>query len=124
MNADIYRSTKHRNAFLFVRAGANPESVPKKVKERIWPVEHFRQLSLIPNSPLIGADPNEVIRNLRKQGYHVQGVRISTNVSEGGAALGAGLLVASLGGGPVGAAIGALIGYWLAHTAEEDQDAT
>ena len=124
MNTDIYRSSTHRGAYLFVPAGTNPTELPKYVLDRLGPVEYVKSIRLIADSPLIGAEPNEVRRNLESHGFHVQGVSISTNVSEGGAALGAGLLVASLGGGPVGAAIGAIIGYLLAHAAGEDHDAT
>lgn len=109
--------------YLFVPAGKDPAELPKRVLDRLGPIVYLRPIEVIADTQLIGADPNVVIRNLESRGFHVQGIEIST-VSEGGAALGAGLLVASLGGGPVGAAIGAIAGYLLAHAAEEDHNAS
>lgn len=124
MEFDIYQSSKSKMIFVFVSSGVDPLSVlPRKYKVHVGQLSMFKRNKTInENDPIIGASPKELINNVTSLGYHIQGVEIKTNISEAGAALGGGLLLASLGGGPIGAVIGAAMGYFLAHNAKEKED--
>ena len=124
MEFDIYQSSKSKMIFVFVSSGVDPLSVlPKKYKVHVGQLSMFKRNKTInENDPIIGVSPKELINNVTSRGYHVQGVEIKTNISEAGAAIGGGLLVASIGGGPIGAVIGAAVGYLLAHNAKEKKD--
>jgi len=124
MEFDIYQSRKIRTIFIFVPSGIDPLSVlPREYQVHVGELSMFKKNKTInENDPIIGTSPKELINNVTSLGYHIQVVEIKTNISEAGAALGGGLLLASLGGGPIGAVIGAAIGYFLAHNAKEKED--
>jgi len=124
MDFDIYQSSKSHKIFVFVKSGVNPLSVlPHKYKAQVGELSIFKKNKTInEEDPLIGATPKDLIDNVTAKGYHIQGINIITNISEVGAALGGGLLLASLGAGPIGAIIGGTIGYLLAHNAKEEEN--
>lgn len=125
MECDIYRSSKMKRAYVFVKAGAPNDIVPESILQKLGSLEFFKTISFDVNSPLIAANPKEVIESIEKVGYHIQGAGIeTTEISEAGAAIGGGILLASLGGGPLGAIIGAVGGYFLAHLTKEEKDAS
>lgn len=121
MNCDIYKATNHRGAYLFVESGTDVvNKVPEKVIRKLGHIKYFKTITFDENSPLIAANPREVIENIQKRGFHIQGVEITVEeVSEAGAAIGGGILAASLGLGPVGAIVGAVAGYLLANASKE-----
>lgn len=124
MKFDVYRSSKTETVFVFVESGVNPDQViPEEYADHLGELNLFKTHKEIkPGDSLIGAPPEEIIANVQENGYSVQGVNIKTDVSEVGAALGGGLLLASLGGGPIGALIGATVGYLIARGSKEDED--
>ncbi len=125
MDTDIYKSKFISNAFLFVRRGSNVNDLPRSVSRKLGKLDFFKSIVLDQNSQLIAVDPNEVITNIEENGYHIQGAKVSTEIPEIGAALGAGILTASLGTGPgVAVAVAAAVGYFLTHKAREDEDAS
>ena len=115
MDTDIYKSKKLPNVFLFVPKGIGIGNLPELVKNQLGELLYFKSITLIPNSPLIAADPNEVINNIKSKGYHLQGAAVKSDISEVGAAVGGGILAASLGLGPIGAIAGVVAGIWLAN---------
>lgn len=119
MKTDIYKSQAKPDTFLFVVTGEQPHDVLSESDlAKIGKFSLFKTILLEPDSLLIGADPKEALQNIKQHGYHLQRTQTQVHdnsVSEAGAAVGGGILVASLGGGPVGALIGAVAGYWLAH---------
>lgn len=124
MNCDIYKAINHRGAYLFIEAGNEAsEKVPEKVLKKLGHLQYVKSISFDEGSPLIAANPKEVIENIETNGFHIQGVEIKIDevVSEAGAAIGGGILAASLGLGPVGAILGAAAGYWLANASKEGQ---
>lgn len=128
MKCDIYKSSSLKNAYLFVLTGTDPEErTPEPVLKQLGELTLFKAIEFQENSPLIAADPKEVIGNINKQGFHVQGAEVcvevkeSQEVSEAGAAIGGGILAASLGLGPLGAIAGAVIGVLLASSAKGDK---
>ena len=129
MKCDIYQSEGIKNAYLFLKSGLIPDNqVPITILKNLGTLEYFKTIDFDANSSLIAADPREVINNIKKNGYHIQGaeIRIETKahkeISEAGAAIGGGILAASLGFGPIGSIMGALAGVILAASAKGDKD--
>lgn len=129
MKCDIYKSSRLKNAYLFVLAGTDPkECTPESVLKQFGELVFLKSIEFEEDSPLIVADPREVIGNINQQGFHVQGAEVrievkeSQEVSEAGAAIGGGILAASLGLGPVGAIAGAIIGALLASSAKGEKN--
>jgi len=124
METDIYKSTLIPSAYLFVRAGNRTDELPSQILDQLGELNYFKSITLIPDSPLIAADPNIVIENIENNGYHIQGATITikeSDVSEVGAAVGGGILAVSLGLGPFGAIAGAAIGLWLANQSKAEE---
>ncbi|MES9898556.1 MAG: YcgL domain-containing protein [Sedimenticola sp.] len=123
MDCDVYKVVNYKAAYLFVLSGTDVTSaLPDKIIENLGHLEYFKAVSFDENSPLIAANPKDVIDNIAKHGFHIQGAEIQIKVeevSEAGAAIGGGILAASLGLGPVGALVGALAGYWLANASKD-----
>lgn len=129
MKCDIYKSGSIQNAYLFVPCGISPEErLSKSQLTKLGKLQLFKTIEFDADSPLIAANPKEVIENIDKQGFHVQLAEIQTTikeskeVSEAGAAIGGGILAASLGLGPVGAIIGAALGAYLASSAKGERN--
>jgi uncharacterized protein YcgL (UPF0745 family) len=121
MIVDIYQSRTVRDKFVFVEKGASLGAVLADKLPTEWePMVFFKTIEVKIDDPLIAADPTEIIRNIEKYGFHLQGAKVKSSVSEAGAMLGGGVLLASLGLGPLGAIIGALGGLYLAKASEEE----
>ena len=125
MNCDIYKSST-KGIYIFVPAKSPPAAcLPKATLAKLGTLSLFKSIEK-PDTPIIAADPTEVIRNIEKKGFHVQEPEILVNtketskVSEAGAAIGGGMLGASLGFGPVGAIAGAVLGALLASSAKKN----
>lgn len=121
MLVDIYRPSNRSDLYLFVRSGINPLQVPTDVRAQFGELVLFKSREIIPGQKLIGANTDEILQNISRAGFHVQGVSVATQVSEGGAALGGGILGASVAG-PFGALVGAVLGYALAEHAKKVSD--
>ncbi|CAE6894355.1 YcgL domain-containing protein [Ectopseudomonas oleovorans] len=121
MDCDIYKAISHKDTYLFVEKGNRvSDKVSEKLLKKIGQVQHLKSISFDENSPLIAANPKEVINNIQTQGFHIQGAEIKIEDNTGaGAAIGGGILAASLGLGPAGAIIGAVAGYLLANASKE-----
>ncbi len=125
MRCDIYNSLSQKGVRLYIREGAKPQDlVPQVEYEKIGPLESREELKSVPFSigePLMGVSVENIISNVERHGYYIHKfeVKVEARVSEAGAALGAGLLLASLGGGPIGAIIGATVGFLLANSSKE-----
>lgn len=121
MQVDIYRPSNRTDLYLFVLSGINLQHVPADVRAQFGELVLFKSREIIPGQKLIGANTDEILQNISRAGFHVQGVTVSTQVSEGGAALGGGILGASVAG-PFGALVGAILGYALAEHAKKVSD--
>ena len=121
MKCDIYRPKTRTDLYLFVSSGVSPQALPSNMFAQFGELELVKTREIVTGQSLVGASADEIIRNIVLTGFHIQGVKVSTQVSEGGAALGGGLLGASVGG-PVGAVIGAFIGLALAEHAKKTPD--
>jgi uncharacterized protein YcgL (UPF0745 family) len=121
MLVDIYRPSNRTDLYLFVSTGADPMQVPSDVHTQFGQLVFLKSREIIPGHKLIGANTDEILQNISRAGFHVQGVGVAAQVSEGGAALGGGILGASVAG-PVGALVGAFLGYALAEHAKKVSD--
>jgi len=127
LKTDIYKFKTNPNTYLFIKEGEDISIVPSKTINKLGEVTYVKSITLIPDSPLIAANPNEVILNIEKQGFHIQRSEVKmtvkeNDVSEVGAAVGGGILAASLGLGPVGAIAGAALGLWIANIKKTEED--
>ena len=121
MKCDIYKSGSVKNTYLFVPAGTNPhKTTPSPILKQVGELAFLKSVELEENSPLIAANPKEVIGNIQKKGFHLQSseIKVARAISEAGAAIGGGILAASLGLGPIGAIAGAIIGAVVASSAK------
>lgn len=122
MQIDIYRPESRTDLYLFVSAGANPMLLLADMMASLGGKLTFvKSRDLAPGQKIIGANTDEILQNIARAGFHVQGVKVVTQVSEGGAALGGGILGASVGG-PIGALVGAIIGFAVAEHAKKVPD--
>lgn len=118
MKCDIYRPKARSDLYLFVRTGTPANAVRADIFSQLGELELIKTRDIIEGQNLIGASADEIIRNIMVSGFHIQGIKVTTQVSEGGAAIGGGLLGASVGG-PIGAVIGAIVGLALAEHAKK-----
>lgn len=118
MKCDIYRLKSRTDLYLFVPSGISPQTLPAGMISQLGELEFVKTREIISGQNLVGASADDIIRNISNTGLHIQGVKISSQVSDGGAAIGGGILGASVGG-PVGAIIGAVIGLALAEHAKK-----
>ncbi len=121
MLLDIYRPKARMDLYLFVPSGTDIGGHLANLFSQLGELEFIKSRDVIPGQNLIGASADEIIQNLQRTGFHIQGVKITTQVSDGGAALGGGILGASVAG-PIGAVVGALLGYALAEHAKKVPD--
>jgi uncharacterized protein YcgL (UPF0745 family) len=118
MLCDIYRPKARSDLYLFVRSGTSPHMFLADMLSQLGELELLKTREVVEGQSLIGASADEIIKNITQTGFHIQGVKVTTQVSDGGAAIGGGLLGASVGG-PAGAIIGAIIGLVLAEHAKK-----
>lgn len=121
MLVDIYRPSNRTDLYLFVSSGFDPLHVPLDVHSQFGDLVLVKSREIIPGQKLVGTTADEILQNISHTGFHVQGIGVATQVSEGGAALGGGILGASLAG-PLGALVGAFLGYALAEHAKKVSD--
>ena len=121
MICDIYTSSKKPGAYLFLSEGAPVAGLPENVLNALGQLSFFKKVSLEEGKPLIAVDPATIVKSINEKGFYIQGVKTTSSVSELGAAVGGGILLASLGLGPVGAIFGAVAGYALSKTAKEEE---
>lgn len=122
MQCDIY-STDKKGLFVFVKQGILPSGIlPSSLIAELGELNHFKSKNITESSSLIGADPNDVFDGIKEYGYALQGIETKTNVSEVGAAIGAGILVASLGAAlPITLAVSAA-SYVAAHLLKDKEE--
>jgi uncharacterized protein YcgL (UPF0745 family) len=122
MQCDIYKPRDRSDLYLFVPSGVSPARHFPEILSQFGPLQFVKTREILPGQALIGANTDDVLQNIGAFGFHVQGVQIrTTEVSEGGAALGGGVLGASVAG-PLGALVGAIIGLAIAEHAKKVPD--
>ncbi|MUK93767.1 hypothetical protein GNP80_15150 [Aliivibrio fischeri] len=124
MKCDVYKSDAMKGVYVFIKDGSplEPFLLDDSLKGFNNPYR-FKTIEFDDDSPLIAADPKIIKKSIEAKGFHIQKTDIkSSNVSGAGAAIGGGLLAASLGFGIVGAAVAAIGSAILANAANSDKD--
>jgi uncharacterized protein YcgL (UPF0745 family) len=96
MKCDIYRPKERTDLYLFVQAGSDPNIVLTDALAQFGQLELMKTRDILPGQSLVGASSDEILNNIERFGFHVQGVKVTTEVSEGGAAIGGGILEQAL----------------------------
>jgi uncharacterized protein YcgL (UPF0745 family) len=68
----IYRSKKQLEMYLFLAKEDDFECVPDEILKGLGQLEKAMELELTPESKLARSNPEEVIRNLKERGFHIQ----------------------------------------------------
>jgi hypothetical protein len=72
MNCKIYRSLKKDEMYLYLDAEADLDDLPEGLRRIVGRLELAMELELTPERKLARADVNDVLRNIREKGYHLQ----------------------------------------------------
>lgn len=72
MNCAIYRSLKKWDAYLYVEKQDEFDRLPQALRDMLGNLEFVMTLELGPTRTLANADPEEVRRQLKEQGYYLQ----------------------------------------------------
>lgn len=113
----VYRLQEDKNSYVFLPMQFTSWSNPDPPKEIITPhgkVIYVKSIRLSPSSTINGIDAETIIENVKEHGSYFRKFEPKTNVSQGGAAIGGGILGGSLFG-PAGALIGAIAGLAIAE---------
>ncbi|PLX43908.1 MAG: hypothetical protein C0609_06820 [Deltaproteobacteria bacterium] len=80
MKCDAYKAAKMSNTFIFLPAGKGTEEVPADILDKLGELKLFKTLELVEGAPHIAVDPSEAIANIEKNGFHLQGVKITSEI--------------------------------------------
>ena len=75
---DIYQYQNKSGIFVVVVKDKKISELPEKVEKLLGKLKIFKKdIELMENT--IGCDPNIAFKNIKKDGYHIQGVEINFN---------------------------------------------
>jgi len=118
MPYDVYRSNKRSDLEFYVPVGS-PLNLPYEMNFQYAPFHFVRRQQSIPW--LLSDADRAIEHNISVSGYHVAPAQLTATAnSTATAAIGGGLLGASMGGFP-GAVIGAIAGVVLAESAKNKE---
>jgi uncharacterized protein YcgL (UPF0745 family) len=117
MQVDIYKSVAPSGSYVAVPSGS---PLPQQMYNSIGNVEVYKKnLPIEPQSKLYAVDAPTVLYSIQQQGFYFIKDTTQPDVSKAGAAIGGGILLASIGLGPIGAILGAVAGFAIANSAEK-----
>jgi len=76
MKCKMYTTSK-ANTYVIVPSTSDISVLPPSVRNQIVSSKPLKEIDVDPAVPLIALDPQEVHKNIKTYGYHVQGVSIS-----------------------------------------------
>lgn len=76
MKCKVYPSIKKHNRYVIAPSEVKIHNLPKQAQNEIGPNRAWKEIELNPTRPLIGLDPNEAIKSIESEGFHVQEVAI------------------------------------------------
>ncbi|EGR0311520.1 YcgL domain-containing protein [Vibrio cholerae] len=122
MKCDIYKSDNKKGFYVFIKSGVSLDKYKNQNALRDFSSPYlFKTIEFDEDTPLIAADPKVVKSAIETKGFHIQSAGIKTdNVSSAGAAIGGGILAASLGFGIFGAAVAAIGSALIANAANKN----
>lgn len=72
MNCTVYRSDRKDYTYLYLLAGTVFDDLPEALKSAFGQPEFVIEIDLSPERKLASEDVNEVMQNLRENGFHLQ----------------------------------------------------
>jgi uncharacterized protein YcgL (UPF0745 family) len=72
MKCNIFKSPKNLDTYLYVREDEAFEDLPQALQDLFVNPQLVMTLELTPQRKLARENPEDVIRNLQSQGYHIQ----------------------------------------------------
>ncbi len=72
MTAWVYRASRRRDTYVYLRERDAFGLLPPTLVERLGALQFVLEVALTPERKLAGADPAVVRANLAAQGFHVQ----------------------------------------------------
>lgn len=121
MKCNLYQLTGRMDGYLFLPADQTLDSLPLTIRRNIGAPRFLMEVMLCEQPDLPGdIDTKAVIKNVQSNGFHLEEYGHTTNtvISRVGAAIGTGILVASLGLGMLGALASAATWLILAKFAK------
>lgn len=76
MKCEVYKIKGDKNNFLWLPKDQSGSSKHEKIKKKFGELSFFKDVEVIPGKPMIAADPDEIINNIKTQGYHTQKARV------------------------------------------------
>ncbi len=83
MNIDVYKSTKSGSKYISVPEGTDIEKIqlPDSIDQDLLTLSPFKtSLNLEPNNPRVALDQNDVIKQIKNNGYAVHGATMEIKV--------------------------------------------
>ena len=68
----IYRSKRKDELYLFLAKEDDFECVPEEIRKNLGHMEKAMELDITPTSTLARSDAEQVIKNLKEHGFHIQ----------------------------------------------------
>ncbi len=68
----IYRSKRKDELYLFLAKEDDFECVPEEIRKNLGHMEKAMELDITPTSELARSDAEQVIKNLKEHGFHIQ----------------------------------------------------
>lgn len=72
MKCVVYKGCRKADTYLYIEREDDFSRVPKALLDMLGRVERVMELELVPGRVLAQADPEQVRRLLREQGYYLQ----------------------------------------------------
>ncbi len=72
MNCTVFRSKRKEYTYLYLPEGKSFEDLPRALRGAFGQPEFVIDLELSPERSLASEDVNEVMQNLRENGFHLQ----------------------------------------------------
>jgi uncharacterized protein YcgL (UPF0745 family) len=72
VNCSVFRSSRKEYTYIYLRSGMKFEDLPATLLEVFGPPEFVIELELSPDRELASEDVNQVMENLRADGFHLQ----------------------------------------------------
>jgi uncharacterized protein YcgL (UPF0745 family) len=72
MNCTVFRSNRKEYTYLYLPTGGDFDVLPPSLRNAFGEPEFVIDIELSPERELASEDVNEVIQNLRDQGFHLQ----------------------------------------------------
>lgn len=72
MKCVVYKGRRKADTYLYIEREDDFSRVPKALLDMLGRVERVMELELVPGRVLAQADPEQVRRLLREQGYYLQ----------------------------------------------------